>query len=402
MSAMMGNSEVEQLLACPKTMTNGPCGGVATDGTCEVDKQKSCVWWEALAHADSTAARAPLPAPDWSSTGRWADAFAAQKLPRMAAQTLDKHLRPDRTDSRFERLLREGQFVITCEVNPPDSANPKQVLERVRPLIGIMDAVHISDNSLASPHMCGLALAGLIESIGMETILHMTCRDRNRNMLQADLLGAAALGVKHVLAITGDHPAIGDHPQAKPVFDLDAVSLIELMRHLRDSETLLSGRSLHDAPRLLIGGGAEPTSPPLEFRPHRLAKKIAAGIDFAVTQVVYDMALLRSYMHAVREMGLDNKVHILVSVGALGGPAMARGMNDSTPGVTVPEKVIRRMEAAPTGKRRDEGVKICVEQIHELLEMPGISGIDIMDVDPGRYAEIVESAGLTARPLACR
>lgn len=402
MSAMIGNTAVEHLLACPKTMTNGPCGGVATDGTCEVDKHKRCVWWEALDSADIAAARVPLPAPDWSSNGRWLDAFAVQESPRMAAQTLDKHVRPGRTDSRFERLLRDGRFVVTCEVNPPDSADPQEVLERVRPLIGIMDAVHISDNSLASPHMCGLALAGLIERMGMETILHMTCRDRNRNMLQADLLGAAALGVKHVLAITGDHPAIGDHPEAKAVFDLDAVSLIETIRHLRDDEKLLSGRPLQHAPRLLIGGGAEPTSPPLEFRPHRLAKKIAAGIDFAVTQVVYDMALLRSYMHAVREMGLDNKIHILISVGALGGPAMARGMNNSTPGVTVPEDVIRRMEAAPAGKRRDEGVKICVEQIHELLEMPGISGIDIMDVDPGRYAEIVEVAGLEERPLACR
>ena len=320
----------------------------------------------------------------------------------MAAETLDSHLRPQRTDSRFEQLLRKGRFVVTCEVNPPDSADPKQVLEQVRPLIGVMDAVHISDNSLASPHMCGLALAGLIESIGLETILHMTCRDRNRNMLQADLLGAAALGVKHVLAITGDHPAIGDHPEAKPVFDLDAVSLIEMVRHLRDNESLLSGRPLHHAPRLLIGGGAEPTAPPLEFRPHRLAKKIAAGIDFAVTQVVYDMAMLRSYMHAIREMELDKKIHILVSVGALAGPTMARGMNSSTPGVTVPEDVIRRMAAAPMGKRRDEGVKICVEQIHELLEMPGVSGIDIMDVDPGRYEQIVESAGLRDRPLACR
>lgn len=399
---MMGYLEVEQLLACPKTMTNGPCGGVALDGTCEVDRHKLCVWWEALEHADTTAARAPLPPPDWSSTGRWADAFASQEAPKVAAETLDSHLRPQRTDSRFEQLLRKGRFVVTCEVNPPDSADPKQVLEQVRPLIGVMDAVHISDNSLASPHMCGLALAGLIESIGLETILHMTCRDRNRNMLQADLLGAAALGVKHVLAITGDHPAIGDHPEAKPVFDLDAVSLIEMVRHLRDNESLLSGRPLHHAPRLLIGGGAEPTAPPLEFRPHRLAKKIAAGIDFAVTQVVYDMAMLRSYMHAIREMELDKKIHILVSVGALAGPTMARGMNSSTPGVTVPEDVIRRMAAAPMGKRRDEGVKICVEQIHELLEMPGVSGIDIMDVDPGRYEQIVESAGLRDRPLACR
>ena len=389
----------ERLLDCPKAMTNGPCGGVALDGTCEVDK-RICVWAETIVAAGSDVATCPAPAGDWSNGEPFAELWSGHESTRTAERTLDKHLRPWRQGGRFESELRAGRFVVTAEINPPDSASAAAYLERVKPLVGLLDAVHISDNSLASPHMCGLAMAALIERMGLETILHMTCRDRNRNMLQADLLGAAALGVKNVLCLTGDHPAIGDHRSAKPVFDLDAVSWIDSARHLRDSSSFQSGRPLDIAPNVLIGGGAEPTAAPMEFRPHRFANKVAAGIDFAVTQVIYDMDLLETYMSRVRDLGLDKKIHILVSVGALAGPGMARGMNSNTPGVVVPETIIRRLDGAPAGKRRDEGLRICVEQIEQLKEMPGISGIDIMDLDPGRYGEVIEAAGLGVRPLA--
>ncbi len=390
----------ERLLECPKSMTNGPCGGVALDGTCEVDK-RMCVWAETIA-ARPGAANHPAPPGDWSTGEPFAALFGDPRHPRTVADTPDRDLRPVRQGARFESMLRAGRFVVTAEINPPDSSDATTVLARVQPLTGVLDAVHISDNSLASPHMCGLAMAALIEQIGVETILHMTCRDRNRNMLQADLLGAAALGMKNVLCLTGDHPAIGDHPAAKPVFDLDAVSWIDTARHLRDEATLLSGRLLDVAPNVLIGAGAEPTAAPLEFRPHRLAAKVAAGIDFAVTQVVYDMDLFADFMHKVRDLGLDQKIYILVSVGALAGPTMARGMNNNTPGVVVPEHLIKRLDGAPKGKRREEGLRICIEQIEHLKEMPGISGIDIMDLDPTRYQEVVEAANLTERPLAAR
>ena len=390
----------ERLLDCPKSMTNGPCGGVALDGTCEVDR-RICVWAETIARSPR-AENHPAPPGDWSVPEPFSALFGEPKDPRTVADTLDKDRRPLRQGGRFESMLRAGRFVVTAEINPPDSGDAAAVLARVEPLTGVLDAVHISDNSLASPHMCGLAMAALIERIGVETILHMTCRDRNRNMLQADLLGAAALGIKNVLCLTGDHPALGDHPGAKPVFDLDAISWIDTARHLRDEATLLSGRVLDVAPNVLIGAGAEPTAAPLAFRPHRLAAKVAAGIDFAVTQVIYDMELFADFMHKVRDLGLDRKIHILVSVGALAGPAMARGMNNRTPGVVVPEQVIKRLDGAPKGKRRDEGLRICVEQIEQLREMPGISGIDIMDLDPTRYLEVVEAAQLTARPLAAR
>jgi len=393
-------SGLQRLVECPKTMTNGPCGGVALDGTCEVDHTSVCVWWDELngpplEHDIHISVKPP---PDWSPDGRWDSAFENGTVIELDDIT-DRDKRPERCGSQLETLLRERSFVVTAEINPPDSADPTLVLDAVSSLVGLLDAVHISDNSLASPHMCGLAMAALIEQVGLETILHMTCRDRNRNMLQADLLGAAALGVKHVLCLTGDHPAIGDHPQAKPVFDLDAVSWTTAATCVR-SGAFMSGRQVTSAPQLMIGGGAEPTAPPFAFRPQRLVKKIAAGIDFAVTQVVYDMDMFRTYMSAVRELGLHRKIYILASVGALSGPAMARGMNADTPGIVVPEDVIARIEAAPAGRRRDVGVDICVEQIEELLETPGISGIDIMDVDPARYEEIVERCGLRERRQA--
>ena len=198
----------------------------------------------------------PSPPPDWSLAEPFSEPLPARRAARTSSDTLDKDQRPCRQGGRFETLLREGRFVVTAEANPPDSANADSYLERVRPLIGLIDAVHISDNSLSSPHMCGLATAALIEQMGMETILHMTCRDRNRIMLQADLLGAAALGVKNVLCLTGDHPSIGDHAAAQPVFDLDAVRWIDTVRHLRDEEMLLlagpaMARGMNNKPRAL-------------------------------------------------------------------------------------------------------------------------------------------------------
>jgi methylenetetrahydrofolate reductase (NADPH) len=392
---------IASLLECPKTMTNGPCGGVALDGGCEVNPTEQCVW---LDTSRSTAVDLLLTRngiPDWSQEGDWSSAFTARPA-SIASDTFDRDVRPIRSDGSFEGLLRDGRFVVTAEINPPDSADASEMLSRIAPLIGVVDAVHISDNSLASPHMCGLALASMIERAGLETILHMTSRDRNRLMLQADMLGAAALGINNILCITGDHPSIGDHPQAKAVFDVDSVSMLEMFRHARDTSSLLSGRALESAPKIFLGGGGEPSSPPFDLRPERLAKKVAAGADFIVTQVVYDMDLFDAWMTRVRDLGLDKKVYILVSVGALGGPAMARGMNANTPGVVVPEALIQRLEASPVGKRRDTGLQICVEQIQRLREIPGVSGIDIMDVDPSRYIEIIESAGLTGGVLAAR
>ena len=360
---------------CPKDMVYGPCGGVSLSGTCEVDRSKLCTWHD---HID--------------------------KIPAELIEALpDKYDKPMQSGSRFEQVLRSGEFAVSCELNPHDSADATAIVEYAKTIAPYIDAGHISDNSLASPHMCGLAVAALVQEF-IDPILHMTCRDRNRLMLQADLLGAHALGTKNILCITGDHPRLGDHANAKPVFDLDAIRWIETAVNLRNQSAFLDGeRRLATPPHVFIGGAAAPSAPPLALRPHRLARKLTAGADFIVTQLVFDMQMLRDFMAGVRALGLDKKTHILVGVGALNSPGMARAINKGTPGVVIPPELIKRLAGVPQHKRKAEGIKICVEQIEELKEMPGISGIDIMDLDFRHWfptPEIVEAAGLHHRPQA--
>ncbi|MDE0663978.1 MAG: methylenetetrahydrofolate reductase C-terminal domain-containing protein [Acidimicrobiaceae bacterium] len=403
-------------MECPKNIRNGPCGGVGRNGECEVDHSMTCVWLKAVDRAGKGRWTDELyqgnPSVDWSLQGQssWINTFAGRDHhERTAPQWQRVELRTKRTErddemrsgSRFERLLRDGHFVVTCEVNPRDSADATELIEYVRTLEGFVDAAHVSDNSFATPKMSGTIAAGLIEmQTGVETILHMTCRDRNRLMLQADVLGACATGVRNILCLGGDYPTLGDHPEAKPVFDLDSTGFIRILKKMRDEGTFDSGRELKAAPRVYIGGAVGPTAPPLEFRPHRMAKKLVAGADFITTQLMFDMDMFRDFMKRTVDLGLTEKTHILVGVGALPGPIAAR-MVDKTPGCIVPEHVIDRLEAAPKGKRRAEGVKIVVEQIQELQEIPGVSGVDIMDLMPDSWfptAEIVEAAGLQDRP----
>lgn len=364
----------EMIAECPKFMAHGPCGGVGLAGSCEVERDKLCLWHDELDTIHPT---------------------AVASLPY-------KNEKPLKTGSRFERMLRAGHFTVTCEFNPHDSADVSAMVAYAETVAPYIDAGHVSDNSLASPHMCGLAVAASIQRVGVEPIMHMACRDRNRLMLQADLLGAHALGVRNILCLTGDHPAIGDHPTAKPVFDLDSVEWIEAAVRLRDEGRFESGeRELVERPNIFVGGAVGVTAPPMALRPHRMARKLLAGADFVITQLVFDMDLFRQFMARVRDMGLDEKTHILVGVGALNNAGMARAINKNTPGVMIPETIIQRLETVPKSKRKDEGIRICVEQIQELVEMPGVSGIDIMDLDFRRWfptPEIVEQAGLADRP----
>ena len=401
----MGKHSLERLLECPKTMTNGPCGGVGMDGSCEVDRSKLCVWHESLNQAKSSEIYRRTSAADWSdNASNWSMAFADDKLaPTLDVKEFpDKNEHPLRCGSRFERLLRQEKFVVTCEINPHDSADATAIIDYAKTLTSHIDAAHISDNSLSQPHMSGLAVAALVQQVGIEPILHLTCRDRNRLMLQADLLGAHALGVRNVLCLTGDHPRLGDHPTAKAVFDLDSITFIEMTRKMRDEGRFESGeRTLDVRPQFYIGGAVGITAPPLEFRPYRLAKKIDAGIDFAISQLIFDMDMLREFMKRFRDMGLDEKTRLLIGVGALHNPNQCRYINANTPGVVIPDSIINRLNGVTPKERRKEGVKIVVEQIQELQEIPGIYGIDIMDLDPRRWfptVEIVEAAGLHNRP----
>lgn len=401
-------------MECPKNLRNGPCGGVGMDGSCEVDRSKTCVWFKAVNRSARTPWASEIyrrnPAVDWSLKGSsaWVNALTGRNHPeRVGAEwqksgLLSETERPMRCGSRIERLMRAGEFIVTCEVNPRDSADGSELIEYARTLEGVVDAVHVSDNFLAQPHMSGAIAACMLEQqTNLETILHLTCRDRNRLQLQADILGAHAMGVRNVLCLTGDHPSLGDHKEAKPVFDLDSITFIELVRKMRDEGTFESGREITVPPKLLIGGAVGITAPPLEFRPHRMAKKMSAGVDFLTSQLVFDMSMLESFMKQARDLGLLEHTKLLIGVGALPGPLAARNINKHTPGVVIPEAIIKRLDGVPKDKRRDEGIKIVVEQIQQLKEMPGIAGIDIMDMKPDSWfptPEIVELAGLKERP----
>ena len=400
-------------MECPKKIRNGPCGGVGLDGSCEVDKEMPCVWHKAVTRGQRGPWTAELyqgnPAVDWTlqGTSAWVNsATGRDHHDRVGPQWQRVELRPRKettmkSGSRLERLLLAGEFVVTVEVQPGDSADAARLIDHARSLEGLVDAVHVSDNAMSRPHMSALAAAGLLElQTELETVLHVTCRDRNRLMLQSDLLGAHAMGIRNILCLGGNHPAVGDHPEAKPVFDLDSVNLIGLARRMRDKGVFESGRKLEVAPRLFIGGAVGPAAPPFDFRPHRMAKKIAAGVDFIATQLIFDMRLFRNFMTQVNDVGLTDKTHILVSLGALPGPEHARAINEHGLGVTIPEAVIRRLEAAPQSRQRDVGLEIAVEQIHELGEIPGVSGIDLIDLEPEIWftaAQIIERAQLPPR-----
>ena len=399
-------------MECPKNLRNGPCGGVGLDGSCEVDRSKTCIWFKAVNRSGRTPWQDEIyqrnPPVDWQLQGNssWIntvtgrDHHARTDPDWRTADLSGGDDRPMRSSSNFERRLRAGQFAVTCEVNPRATADPTSLLDYVRTLEGKIDALHISDNAFSKPRMSNLAAAALVESLGLETCLHIACKDRNRLMLQADILGAHAVGVKNIFCLGGDYTTLGDHPEARPVFDIDSVNFINMVRNMRDLGVSSSGQPINSPLDVFIGGAAAPTAPPLDFRPHRLGKKVAAGADFIITQVVYDLDMFRDYMRRVRDLGLDEKVFILVVVGALPGPKTAERLNGHV-GIVVPEHIIKRLKGVPKEKRRAEGVKITVEIIEELREMPGVAGVDIMDILTESWfptLEIAEEAGLLPRP----
>jgi methylenetetrahydrofolate reductase (NADPH) len=387
---------------------NGPCEDVLASGACCVDRERHCAF---LAPGGLTANfsftpdrylyRPPL---DWS-----ASSFGGRARPRVAAEPvlLDAPPnfapeQPPHSAGRFEQGLRAGRFMVTCEVAPPLSTEAAQFVQAVGSLRGAVDAVQVTDNAHASLHLSGLIAAHLLERAGIETILHMTGRDRNRSQLQSDVLGACAVGVNTLLCLTGEHPATGDHPEVKPVFDLDQVQLIRTIRHLRETGTFLSGRELQVAPRVLIGGVIAPLAPPADYRAHDLGLKAAAGAGFVVTHPIFDVQKFREYLDGVCDLGLHEKTRILAGVAVLTGPEALAALQRHSPGVAVPEAVSARLRAVPAGEGKHEGLKIAAETIQRLRELPGLSGISVTptysDASLGEMARLCAEAGLGPAP----
>jgi methylenetetrahydrofolate reductase (NADPH) len=298
--------------------------------------------------------------------------FEDEPVPGYPLPILPGHTSP----GRFERVLRAGGFAVTTELAPPDSADPEDVYKRARVFDGYVDAINATDGSGANCHMSSLAVCSLLTRIGYAPIMQISCRDRNRIAIQGDILGGAAMGVCNMLCLTGDGVQAGDHPQAKPVFDLDSVSLLDIARNLRDDHCFQSGRKISFAPRIYLGAAENPFALPHEWRAQRLAKKVAAGAQFIQTQYCYDLPLLRSFMEQVEALGLFGQVHILAGVGPLRSAKSAEWMRKNVPGVHVPDALIARLSGAKDQAR--EGLNICIEMIQSIREIRGISGVHVM------------------------
>ena len=309
---------------------------------------------------------------------------------------------PDETKSPcslLEEILRAGHFAVTAELNPPDSADPEDVYKAAGILAEVCDGINAVDASGANCHISSVAMCALLTRVGYEPIYQVTCRDRNRIAIQGDMLGAAAMGVLNVLCLTGDDVTAGDQPEAKRVFDFDSIQLLRTARTMRDEAVFLSGRKITSPPCFFLGAAANPFVPPYDWRPQRLAKKIAAGAQFIQTQYCFDLDRLKEYMNQVRDLGLDKQAFILAGVGPLKSAGAAEFLRSKVPGVVIPDNIVDRLKKTPKEKQQEEGKKICVEIIEEVREIKGIAGIHIMAYRQEELvAEIVEQSGLLPRP----
>lgn len=303
-----------------------------------------------------------------------------------------------KSGSNLERVLKAGAFAVTGELGPPKSGNPEVVREKARLLKGHVDAVNITDCQTAIVRMSSVAAGLITQSEGVEPVIQMTCRDRNRIGMQSDILGASALGLKNLLCLTGDHQKFGNHPGSKGVFDMDSIQMLGMVKSMRDEKRFQCGEEIKSGePRLFLGAAANPFAFPFEYRAVRLGKKVAAGADFIQTQIIYNVEKFARFMEMVRELGLDEKVYILAGVTPPKSLGMARYMKSSVPGMDVTDDVIRRMQEAKD--KQEEGINICVDIIQQVKEIKGVAGVHVMAIEwESAVPEILKRAGLLPRP----
>ena len=278
--------------------------------------------------------------------------------------------------SRLEQLLRSRQFVITSEITPPVSCNADDLLRKAEPLRGLADAVNVTDGASARAHLSAPIAAAILAREGIEPILQLTCRDRNRIALQADLMGAAACGVRNLLCLTGDDPKAGDQPETKPVFDVDSTTLTRMARDLRDKNELPSGRKVAGSAPFFLGAADAPIDPPAGWAPDKLAAKIAAGAEFAQTQFCMDAGIARRYAERLNEHTATRGFFLLIGIAPLRSAKSARWMKENLFGTIIPEAFVERLEKAADPAA--EGLRIAIELIAELATIPGVAGVHVM------------------------
>jgi len=301
--------------------------------------------------------------------------------------------------SNLERILEKGDFAVTSECGPPRGADPEIIRKKGKLIKSSVDAINVTDNQTSMVRMSSFSSCIILKEMGMNPVLQMVTRDRNRIAIQSDILGAAALGINNILCLSGDHQKFGDHDTAKNVYDMDSIHLIQTVKYMRDEGKFLGGDELKGIPKFFIGAAANPFADPFEFRVVRLAKKVAAGAQFIQTQCIYNLDRFKIWMEQVRERGLHEKVHILGGVTPIKSLGMAKYMKNMVPGMDVPDELIARIKGVDKEKRAEEGIKICVETIQQLKEMEGIHGVHIMAIEwEEMVAEIAKEAGLLPRP----
>ncbi len=305
-----------------------------------------------------------------------------------------------RSGSNLERVLKSGEFAVTGELGPPKSGDPDVVREKARILKGNVDAVNITDCQTAIVRMSSIAAGLLTQSEGVEPVIQMTCRDRNRIGMQSDVLGATALGLKNLLCLTGDHQKFGNHPGAKGVFDMDSIQMLGMIKEMRDEKKFQCGEDIkNNEPQLFLGAAANPFAEPFEFRAARLGKKVANGADFVQTQIIYNVEKFAKFMEMARDLGLHEKAYILAGITPPRSLGMARYMKKFVPGMEVTDEVIQRMKDAKD--KEDEGINIAVDIINQVKEIEGVAGAHIMAIEwESAVPEIVSRANLLPRPIS--
>jgi methylenetetrahydrofolate reductase (NADPH) len=304
-----------------------------------------------------------------------------------------------KTESALEKVLASGQLAVTSECGPPRGAVPEKIKEKAEMLRGYVDAINVTDNQTAVVRMSSFAACVILKQQGLNPILQMVTRDRNRLAMQSDILGAYSHGINTMLCLSGDHPHFGDHPMAANVYDLDSIQLIQTVKGMRDEGKFQGGDEIINPPKMFIGAAANPFADPFELRVARLAKKAKAGVDFIQTQCIYNVEKFKKWMEGVRDRGLHEKVHILAGITPLKSAGMARYMKGKVPGMDVPDELVKRISGVAKEKQAEEGIKIGVETIEHLKEVEGVRGFHIMAIEwEQKVPEIVEKAGLLPRP----
>lgn len=303
------------------------------------------------------------------------------------------------TPSKLEQILAAGHMAVTSECGPPRGSNPDVIVRKAEMIRNYVDAINITDNQTSVTRLCSLAACIRLKLMGLDPVLQMVVRDRNRIALQSDILGAASFDIYNVLCLSGDHQRFGDNPQGQNVFDIDSMQLIQTVRRMRDDGKFLGGDDIERPPRMFVGAAANPFADPFEIRVARLAKKVAAGAEFIQTQCIYNVDKFELWMKQVRHRGLHERVSILAGVTPFKSLGMAKYMKNRVPGMDVPDELIKRLSGVPKDKQSEEGISICIETMERLRKVEGVRGFHVMAIEwEEKVPEIVERAGLYPRP----